>query len=342
MIGRAGVGVEHTSVAWIMADIYARRRHRPPAENVGTAASEAKNPFERPVLYTAPYPENTDTSVFCYVFGSNCQPDFFGSRCLEASAVMKTLKCGLSWDEARFLLEKKHGLFDVKQRKANLVGTFFHGLLWTEGLKDWRREAQPVPRDHIMTHRDRVIVVRRPLLRGLQPYVPPRFRPEMEQMDRETLTQEEKNKEERIIRFFDRMKTGTAFLEHMTEEEKIERIMGQMEDQSSVDALRDRLLQRHKRSRYGQFHPSDLELQPSLLQPPPPTYLCHRCGQRGHWRYLCPTLSGSRVVPVSVPKLPSGIPKTMLREAQSDEERRNAMMTDDGRLVVMKLYTSER
>lgn len=314
-----------------MTDIYTRRRHRPPSYQEKEVEKDTVERV-RPVLHTEPYPENTDTAVFYYVFGSQCQSDFFGSRWAERETVVKTLPCGLPWEEARFLLEKKHGLFEVKQRKANLVGSFLQGLLWTEGMKNWRVEARPVPRDHVMTHRDRVIVVRKPMVRGLQPYVPPRFRPEMEQLDRETLPLEEKSREEGILRFFEKMKSDTGFQETMTEEEKIERIMGQMESRSSVDALRDRMLQRHKRSKYGQVHPADLESQPSLQEPPPSYYVCHRCGQSGHWKNQCTGGLHS----ASQPKLPSGIPKSMLREAATEEERQRAMMTEDGRLVVMK------
>ena len=28
---------------------------------------------------------------------------------------------------------------------------------------------------------------------------------------------------------------------------------------------------------------------PGLMRPPPPNYICHRCGQKGHWIKYCPT-----------------------------------------------------
>lgn len=297
-------------------------------------------PLARPVLYTEPLAPNTNTAVFYYVFGATCQPDFFGSRTVESQTILKTLACGGTWNEARFLLEKKHGLFDVKQQKANLVGSYFQGLFWKDGLTNWRTEAQPVPRDHIMHHHDRIIVLRKPLLRGMLPYVPDRFKPEMETLERSLVDPREREREERVGRFLDQLNSKLDVRQDLTEEEKIERIMEKMEDRNSVETLKDRLLHKFKRSRYGAFHPSDIELDPSIVNPPPAHYMCHRCLRRGHWKNMCPTLNDLSFVQRATPKLPSGIPKSMLREAQTDEERRGAMLADDGRLVVMKTYAS--
>ena len=37
---------------------------------------------------------------------------------------------------------------------------------------------------------------------------------------------------------------------------------------------------------------------PGLMRPPPPNYICYRCGQKGHWIKLCPT-NGVRILCVS-------------------------------------------
>jgi len=65
--------------------------------------------------------------------------------------------------------------------------------------------------------------------------------------------------------------------------------------------------------------------------PPPPDYICHRCGKHGHWKQDCLNRSHK---PVFVePKMPMGIPKTMLRQA-TEQEKANAMKTDTGEYVV--------
>jgi hypothetical protein len=49
--------------------------------------------------------------------------------------------------------------------------------------------------------------------------------------------------------------------------------------------------------------------------PPPPGYVCHRCGIKGHWIQECPTNGDPDHDKRRVLKAPVGIPKSMLTTA---------------------------
>ena len=291
---------------------------------------------KRPVM-TCTYKNNTDNNVFYYAFGVQCDVDFFGCRYIDSQRVLNTMKTGILWEEARYLIEKKHHCFDVRQKKANLQGSYIQGFFWKPNMKNWRRDATLVPRDHLMSHSDCLILVRKPLPPHILPYVPNSHKSEVEKEERQLMSEEERKREERINAIFEHMKTELKFTDDMTEEEKIDLIVKNTEDRESIELLRTRTLGKNKFFKIGgQFHPADIESDPSIVRPPPRGYVCHRCLSRGHWKHLCPTLMDINFVPQTVRKLPSGIPKTMLREAKTDDERRQAMVTDDGQLVVMK------
>jgi hypothetical protein len=288
-------------------------------------------------LMSDTYKSNTNENVFYYTFGVQCDIDFFGCRYIDSQKTMNTMKTGIFWEEARYLIEKKHHCFDVRQKKANLQGSYIQGFFWKPNMKNWRREATIVPRDHLLTHSDCLILVRKPLPAHMLPYVPNSYKSEVEKEERQLMPEGERKREERINAIFEHMKTELKFTDDMTEEEKIDLIVKNTEDRESIELLRTRTLGKNKPFKIGgQFHPSDIESDPSIVRPPPRGYICHRCSNRGHWKHLCPTLTDINFVPQTVHKLPSGIPKTMLREATTDDERRQAMVTEDGQLVVMK------
>lgn len=75
--------------------------------------------------------------------------------------------------------------------------------------------------------------------------------------------------------------------------------------------------------------------------PPPPGYMCYRCGARDHWIKNCPTnndpnFEGKRI------RRTTGIPKKFLKSVEIDADnitaeemaQRKIMVTDDGRFVV--------
>ncbi|KAJ2785102.1 Retinoblastoma-binding protein [Coemansia interrupta] len=86
------------------------------------------------------------------------------------------------------------------------------------------------------------------------------------------------------------------------------------------------------------FRPRPYMARPEHQGPPPPSYVCYRCGQQGHWIYSCPTIGqpndgtgrggGHRV------KRTNGIPKSFLQKIDNLDDVGNALVTSDGTLVV--------
>ena len=317
------------------SDLYVQRLKRKRQEQ--EHPHEEHDPMDRPILYTEPLPPNTDHNVFQYVFGASCSPNFFGSQVIDSINIIKTIRCHIPWEEARFLIEKKHGMFSVQQRKSNLQKSYIQGFLWDPPFQNWRKEAKVIPKDRMMTPTDRVIVIVKPLPQGLTLYIPERFRTDAEEIQRSSMTDEERKREEQVHKFINFLQTSNKIQDNMSEEEKIVAIMDDMDTKLSLDQLKERLLHKNRKRPAQQFHPSDLEMDPTLIKPPPDYYVCHRCGKRGHWKHMCPSSNAIGFVPVTQPPVPTGIPKSMLREAKTDEERKTSMVADDGRLVVLAM-----
>jgi len=316
-------------------DLFRQRQRRA----TGGDPDDAAHPPLRPILYTEPLPLNTNPQVFQYVFGSQCAADFFGSRYVPAEEVIKTMPCHMPWEEARFLLEKKHGLFDIRQRKANLAGAYIRGFLWQPHFRDWRQEVgltwasrfrktnlslQTIPKTRTMLPTDRVIVVVEPLPPGAGLYVPERFRTDGVALQRAVLSDDQRRKEEEINNWYEFLKTRpTSSNPNATEEDKINAIMRAQEVNQALDEQRNRQLRRLQKGRpWLPCHPTDAEAPSSA----PPGSICHACGRAGHWKSQCPS--------ARQPQRTTGIPRSLLRDAQTDEERRTAMLTEDGRRVV--------
>ncbi|KAK9450057.1 DWNN domain-containing protein [Limtongia smithiae] len=67
---------------------------------------------------------------------------------------------------------------------------------------------------------------------------------------------------------------------------------------------------------YGR--PSVHRQKPAPDYPPPPTYICHRCGKKGHWIQACPTNSDPNFEYRRL-KRTTGIPKSFLKTVSKDE-----------------------
>lgn len=52
-------------------------------------------------------------------------------------------------------------------------------------------------------------------------------------------------------------------------------------------------------------------------RPPPPNYICFRCGVKGHWLQFCPTHGDPTYDNIRVKKT-TGIPKTFLKSVKGD------------------------
>ncbi|KAF5225635.1 hypothetical protein ECC02_001399 [Trypanosoma cruzi] len=72
----------------------------------------------------------------------------------------------------------------------------------------------------------------------------------------------------------------------------------------------------------------------SSFIPPPPNYICHNCGKRGHLIQHCPAAKGTKGLKLL--SLPTGIPETMLVECTMDDPAAK-FVTRDGRLVKRRL-----
>ncbi|KAJ1740386.1 Retinoblastoma-binding protein [Coemansia sp. RSA 989] len=79
-------------------------------------------------------------------------------------------------------------------------------------------------------------------------------------------------------------------------------------------------------------------MRPEHRDPPPPGYVCHRCGMQGHWIYSCPTMNqaadGTGKPGMHRVKRTTGIPKSFLQKVDNLDEVGNALVTSDGTLVV--------
>lgn len=67
--------------------------------------------------------------------------------------------------------------------------------------------------------------------------------------------------------------------------------------------------------------------------PPPPYYVCFRCGQKGHYINNCPTNSDPTFDKPRVKKS-TGIPRSFLKSVASEDSEQALMVTADGSLVV--------
>jgi hypothetical protein len=294
------------------------------------------------VIYSVPTPTeynnliiNKDPNKFQYCFGTECTSGFFGTLACDLSKTnIHLMDSKITWEEARFLIEKKHGLFNINQQRKSVTGAYIEGFFWTTGLVNWRKEAQPVPRDHVMNDHDQIIVIRKPAEKGVPHYIPTRFKLEVQTMERQAISTENKEKEEKIVQHLNSIKPmAPQFTDTMTEDEKINLLINSTAEMVHHDHLQHQLLrpnQYHHNS--AQYHPSDVKNNPSIVKPPPPYYTCHRCHQKGHWKQHCTV--DENFIPIAQHKLPKGIPKTMLKEVQNDEEKKNAMRTSDGKYVL--------
>ncbi|KAB8346365.1 hypothetical protein FH972_023407 [Carpinus fangiana] len=65
--------------------------------------------------------------------------------------------------------------------------------------------------------------------------------------------------------------------------------------------------------------------------PPPPGYLCYRCGEKGHWIQACPTNNDPSWEGRPRVKRTTGIPKSQLKTIEKPKSLTNDGLTDDAR-----------
>ncbi|KAJ2077727.1 Retinoblastoma-binding protein [Coemansia sp. RSA 988] len=97
-------------------------------------------------------------------------------------------------------------------------------------------------------------------------------------------------------------------------------------------------LQRPLHPGRGGFRPRPHLMRPEHKEPPPPNYVCHRCGIQGHWIEFCPSLNqpndGTGRTHMHRVKRTTGIPKSFLQKVDNLDDVGNALVTSDGTLVV--------
>ncbi|RNF12037.1 nucleic acid binding protein [Trypanosoma rangeli] len=119
----------------------------------------------------------------------------------------------------------------------------------------------------------------------------------------------------------------------LTEEERLAQLSEAVAAETGIDEVggwrtrqaRNRLMENAMGGREDSF------------RPPPPGYICHNCGKRGHLIQHCPAARGAKGLKVL--SLPTGIPETMLVECTMDDPAAK-FVTRDGRLVKRRLDNS--
>ncbi|KAJ1651489.1 Protein mpe1 [Dispira simplex] len=116
-----------------------------------------------------------------------------------------------------------------------------------------------------------------------------------------------------------------------TEDEQIQQIMEQSNLQWEQQATEMANHQaKHQRYRPHPRNPSGHMLP---ARPLPANYICHRCGQKGHWISDCPTNADKSFGQPRI-KRTTGIPKSFLQKIDALPEDKTAMVTADGSLVI--------
>lgn len=127
---------------------------------------------------------------------------------------------------------------------------------------------------------------------------------------------------------------SSAPVSGVTEEERIANMFANQENQWEQT-------QQEMSSATPVFHRPQNNSQLTDEGPPPPGYMCYRCGARDHWIKNCPTnndpnFEGKRI------RRTTGIPKKFLKSVEIDADnitaeemaQRKIMVTDDGKFVV--------
>jgi len=232
-----------------------------------------------------------------------------------------------TWDEVRYDLEKKHGLHEkgsAHRRHGGAGDSYFVGWVYNPKLLhlEQYRSMEPLKSSHLCKSGDALMLARLPMRPGQKAYVPARIRVQQEMLRNSIAENSAFNITPSVPK-----SSGPIFTDDMTEEEKLKALLDHSDQQSAV-SKRAHAGTRHI-DRPASHHPSE-----QTNRAPPPFYVCHRCGGTGHWKQECPSLDNPDYIPVRILRAPTGIPRTFLKKAETEEEKAAAMKTATGDLVI--------
>lgn len=206
------------------------------------------------------------------------------------------------WEHVCYELEKHIGLHDasVHNRNSGYI------LGWKYQFKEKAATYKDKPffqLSDLIQPGDPIVISRKPFRESWQrPYVPTRYAPKPAPV--KTITEEIKmipvSEEERLLSLIN---TQAELYAHPQNVHKVHRV------QVSIPP-------RH----HHHQHASE------ALSVPPDSYVCHTCGKKGHWIESCTKKNDPLFRPVCRRVMPAGIPRSMLRKAETEAERNMAWM----------------
>nr|CCC50788.1 putative nucleic acid binding protein [Trypanosoma vivax Y486] len=116
----------------------------------------------------------------------------------------------------------------------------------------------------------------------------------------------------------------------LTEEERLARLSEAVAAETGIDEV----TRWRARQMRGRNTGAPMSSRDDMFRPPPPGYICHNCGKKGHLIQHCPASNGQKGLKLL--SLPTGIPETMLVECTMDDPAAK-FLTRDGRLVKRRL-----
>ncbi len=219
---------------------------------------------------------------------------------------------GEPWDEVRYRLERKFGMHDLTAKRK--PDSFLVG--WVAVPKQTFAAYQrtpPLAADHWCQNGQRLILARRPFAPGQRAHVPPRFQ----------------QQEQALARILSEPLSTLPPARPATAAPSALRITADMTEDEKMHVLMEHTHQ--------QTAPATHATRPASR--PPSGYICFRCQTPGHWKQDCTMPRQLCRPPRHEYKTPAGIPRSFLRPAESEEDRRHAMKTLDGRFVVEQTPT---
>ena len=240
-------------------------------------------------------------SVFYYLFASQCSSNSWGFRNNpeKTKKLIRTCEADISWEDARYLIERKSGLHQPLTTHSHPTSQYFEGRLWKDGIRNWRKETTTIPGNYMMKPGDRVIILARPLPHGMKPFVPLKFRADVVlNSSSDTVVVENNNKSSEQLRFemiceTEQQKSSCTLIQRLPANKNL--------PTSSPNRMVNNL-----------GHASELFFYVDRLVPPP-SYVCHRCHHKGHFKNKCITQFDPTFTPMQNRRPPTGIPRTFLK-----------------------------